>query len=538
MEMNLFSNYDRNGLGSPWNLADCSFQVKWKLPSISELKAFSFRHKTSTRLIQETRNPHSQMHVMSSPGRIRILCGAIQVEMSSVFQLCSGRLPASIAVIRISGPKAEWAAVQLSRRSTPPLPRRVVLTPLFHPETRNKIDPSCLMISFPAPKSFTGEDVVELQVHGSPVIVSELFHSLRFLGLEEAGPGEFTRRAFRNGKMDLTQAEGLADLLSARTRVQKQLALSQIEGGIRERLERIRKQIIQILSNLEAIIDFGEDEEDVDEEKIARLTEPLFDQIAREMEMHLTRSRRGEMIRDGVRVAIAGEPNAGKSSLLNAFADRDVAIVSGIPGTTRDILEVAVDYNGVPLLLADTAGLRDSQDEIEREGIARARKRISNSEVVLVVIDSTQATWPEFDFSGHRSILVLNKWDALSIEQKKAALIRGENLVRKHSMYGFVTTTCLPNQSDIESLQEMLGKLSLEMIGSFDAPHGMILTRERHRVHIENSLEHLHRAQNMTDLVLKCEEIRITAREIGSITGFIDIEEVLDTLFKDFCIGK
>jgi tRNA modification GTPase len=376
-----------------------------------------------------------------------------------------------------------------------------------------------LLLWFPAPASATGEDVAELHLHGSRAVLAAVARALRGLGLRLAEPGEFTRRAFLAGKLDLTQAEAVADLVAAETEAQRRQALRQLDGGLGRLYRDWAQRLTRCLAHLEAVIDFPD--EDLPPE-IEGEIEGEVGALAAAIERHLADGHRGERLRDGIMVAIVGPPNAGKSSLLNRIARRDAAIVSPIAGTTRDVIEVAIDLQGYPVVLADTAGLRDSADPIEREGLFRARRRAAEADVRLFVFDARHpaeaqgaAAWP-----AGETILVANKIDLLP--NGRGALPGGALLVSALTDDG------------IDALLSALGAAVAEGYQSA-AP---ALTRARHRDALEEAAAALNRARAMPFAELRAEDLRLAWRSLGRITGKVDVEDLLKVIFGDFCIGK
>jgi tRNA modification GTPase len=375
-----------------------------------------------------------------------------------------------------------------------------------------------LVLWFPAPKSVTGEDVAELHLHGSRGVLAAVMAALGRLGLRLAEPGEFTRRAFLNGKLDLTQAEAVADLAAAETEAQRRQALRQLDGRLGEIYRGWGERLLRLLAHLEAAIDFPDEElpPAIDAE-VAEGSERL----AEEIERHLADGHRGERLRDGIAVAIVGPPNAGKSSLLNQLARREAAITSPIAGTTRDVIEVAIDLAGYPVVLADTAGLRDSADIIEREGLRRALKRAEEAELRLFVVDACRsedasgaAAWP-----GPDTLLVANKIDLATDRDALPA--------------GAIPVSALTG----EGLPALIAALASRIEQTYDiaAP---VLTRARHREALETALAALQRSLTAGLPELRAEDLRLAWRALGRITGRVDVEDLLDVIFRDFCLGK
>jgi tRNA modification GTPase len=474
----------------------------------------------------------------------------------------SGR--AAIAVLRLSGPSAGGALARLAGRLPPP--RHARHARLHDPDTGEFLDDG-LVLWFPGPKSATGEDMAELQVHGSRAVLAALFEIFRRDGLRLAEPGEFTRRAFLNGKLDLLEAEAVADLVAAETEAQRRQAARQLRGmqgalyrGWSERLKRM-------LAHLEAAIDFPDEDLPPEiEAGIAAETQELGEEIAR----HLADGHRGERLREGIGVAILGPPNAGKSSLLNRIAQREAAITSPIPGTTRDIVEVAIDLAGLPLVLADTAGLRETSDPIEAEGLRRALARAEEAELRLFVFDAGRpedaagaSSWP-----GPDTFLVANKADLLSAGNRPSSPRKrgsracpgldpggaAEPLALDSRFRGNDDLSCpdrdlagtpagLPEGAflvsaltgaGIEALLEALGERAAEAYQS-EAP---VITRARHRAALEEALLALRRSATAALPELRAEDLRLAWRSFERITGAVDVEDLLDVIFRDFCLGK
>jgi len=423
---------------------------------------------------------------------------------------------AAIAVMRVSGPEARRAAILLAG-SLPP--RRIaVRRRIVDPQGGETLDDG-LVLWFPAPRSATGEDVVEFHLHGSRAVLAAMMQTLAGLGLRLAEPGEFTRRAFLNGKLDLLQAEAIADLTAAETEAQRRQALRQLGGELGDIYRDWRDRLTRVLAHLEAVIDFPDEDLPPEiEERILGETEALVGEIER----HLADGRRGERLRDGIEVAIVGPPNAGKSSLLNRIAQRDAAITSAVPGTTRDVIEVAIDLGGYPVVLADTAGLRDSDDPIEREGNRRAVQRAEEAEIRLFVFDAAHpahatgaAAWP-----GADTILVANKIDLVQVER----LDFPSSALKASALTG----------DGIDRLLSVLGERVAQTY-QIEAP---VLTRARHRLALEDAAAALRRSFAAWLPELRAEDLRLALRGLGRITGTVDVDDLLDIIFRDFCIGK
>ena len=446
----------------------------------------------------------------------------------TIFALSSGRPPAAIAVVRLSGPCAGAALETLVGRV--PEPRKAALVRVRDPGSNEVID-EALALWFPGPNSETGEDVAELQLHGGRAVIAAVLNALGEIeGLRPAEPGEFTRRAFENGRLDLTAVEGLADLIYAETEAQRRQAYRQLKGLLGERAETWRQRLVEALALVEARIDFS-DEADVPEDLLGpalAIARGLRDEIAQA----LAGAVRGERLRDGLVVAIAGPPNAGKSTLLNRIARREAAIVSPVAGTTRDVIEVHLDLEGYPVTLLDTAGISDSKDPVEQEGVRRARLRTSEADLVLWVEDAQAA--PEHgslpQFGGPVATwLVRNKVDLLRSKYKN------NNQTDRLSMIVFRLSAM--TGEGVGELIEALCRQAREFFGAEPS----LVTRQRHRDALQSTLAALDRglAEGETgreDIV--AEELRLAARTLGKLTGRVDVEDVLDVIFRDFCIGK
>lgn len=429
----------------------------------------------------------------------------------TIVALASGAGVAAVAVIRISGPQTRVVLENLT--GSLPVPREASLRRI------GGIDRG-LVLWFPGPASFTGEDMAELQVHGGRAVVKAIVEAvLAIEGTRLAEPGEFARRAFENGKRDLTEVEGLADLVSAETEAQRRQALAQSEGGLRRLYEGWRAELLKAQSLMEAGLDFS-DEADVADDA-TRLAGDVVEALLPRIEAHLADDS-GERLRDGFRVVIAGPPNAGKSSILNALTKRDVAIVSEEAGTTRDVIEVHLDIGGVPVIVADTAGLREGGGAVESEGIRRAVSRAEAADLVLWIVDAAAPDTEAAPRFGDVPVLtVTNKSDLVSESGRGSSS----------------GLTMSANTGDgLEALIAELGRRASEGI---DVQGAAPITRTRHRVELVSVRDALKRFVNHDlDAELRAEELRIAAHHLGRLTGRIDVEEVLGAIFSEFCIGK
>ena len=400
-----------------------------------------------------------------------------------------------------------------------PTARRPTLASLQDPSTGEPLD-SALLIYFPAPGSSTGEDVLEIQHHGGVAVVRSLTEALGAMPeLRPAEAGEFSRRAFLAGRLDLTAAEGLADLIDATSAAQARAALRQMEGALGRVYDDWRRRLLRSLALLEAEIDFAA-EEDVPDALWAEVA-PDFGTLLEAIRGHLDDGRRGERLRAGLAIAVIGDPNVGKSSLVNALARREVAIVTPFAGTTRDVIEVALDLEGLPVTLMDTAGLRESADPIEREGVARARFRAASADLRLLVLDDPED--PRMVEAGDPATLrVLNKLD------------RHGGAVLPEGVIGVSATTG-------EGLESLVAAFAARARSLLPGADEVLLTRARHRTALTDAAAALERALELGvagDLGLLAEEVRLAARALGRITGAFGVEDILDLIFAEFCIGK
>ncbi len=440
----------------------------------------------------------------------------------TLFALASAPGRAGVAVVRLSGPRAGVALAALIAPTALPAPRVATLHTLVDPVTKALVD-KALILRFPAPQSFTGEDVVEIHVHGGRAVLAALTEALRAEGLRVAEPGEFTRRAFMNGKLDLTEAEAIADLVDAETAAQHRQALRQMEGALGKRANGWAERLTQALARLEAALDFAE------EEGVPTGLEQFAQEESRalhaEMSVHLADHHRGERLREGFVVALIGPPNAGKSSLLNALARREAAIVAPTPGTTRDVIEASLDLDGYPVTFADTAGLCPSEDPVESEGVRRALAKAQNADLKVLVFDGTLG--PDRDpatlaLRDESSLVVLNKVDLVG-QPLPSPVPHGALWISATTGFG-------------------LPELTRRIVDILDMRYGMtgasVLTRARHRAALEECCTHLGRLQETRPPELMAEDLRLALRALGRLTGRVDAEAILDVIFREFCVGK
>jgi len=438
----------------------------------------------------------------------------------TIYALASGAGRAGVAVWRLSGEGSGAALQALTGRPLPP-PRRATRA-VLRDAAGETIDDG-LALWFPAPRSFTGEAVVELQLHGGRAVARALAAALAGLGLRPAEPGEFSRRAFLAGKIDLTQAEAIADLVEAETAAQRRQALRQMEGGLVRQIEAWRARLVAIAARLEAVIDFAEEE--LPEDLLERI-EADAAALTADLAAHLADGGRGEAVRDGIEITLVGAPNAGKSSLLNRLAGREAAIVSAEAGTTRDVIEVHLDLGGWPAILADTAGLREAEAAIEAEGVRRALRRAERADLKLAVFDASQA--PALDAA---TLAMVD--DATLVVLNKSDLVTGPLPER---VAGRPTVAVSARQGDgIEALLDRLAQDLERRLAGGAAP---LLTRARHRAAAEAARQALAGWSARGDLGLAAEAVRAAAAALGRITGRVETEELLDAIFSEFCLGK
>ena len=433
--------------------------------------------------------------------------------METIFALSSGAPPSGVAVIRISGPRTQFVVETMC--GDLPLARVASLRKINHPETGEMLDEGvCLW--FPGPASFTGEDSGELQVHGGPAVVRAVLEALGGLAdVRMAEAGEFSRRAFENGRIDLTEVEGLADLIVAQTEAQRRQAVAQAGGVLRERLEGWRERIVGLRALVEAGFDFAEEEDvpkDVGADVWAKAVE-----LAAEVRQRLDDGRCGEIVREGFQVVLMGPPNAGKSSLLNALAGREAAIVTDEAGTTRDLIEVHLDLEGWAVTVVDTAGMREAEGVVEREGMRRARERAGQADLVIWLwpVDEGAADGLPDDING--PVLVLRSKDDAGRFGKQGISVRGK-----------------------DGLDGLLGELRVRLSARLGGDEWSGVSRTRHRDHLERCAACLDEAGRGEALApeLRAELLRRAGDWIGRLTGRIEADDLLDVIFREFCVGK
>ena len=441
----------------------------------------------------------------------------------NIYALSSGRGPSGIAIIRISGSETLKICQNLTK-SKDIKSNEVNFCKFYDPNNGNVIDPEALLLWFPGPNSYTGEDLAELQIHGSNAVINAL---LRVLSEQKncrlAEPGEFTKIAFQNDKIDLLKAESIGDLIHSETELQRQQAVKLVQGNASKYYNDLREKIIKSLAFIEAKIDFAE--EDLPE-KVLKEAHKSIKEIHAEISKIIEDNKVGEKIRDGFRVSITGEVNAGKSSLLNLLSKREVAIVSDEAGTTRDVIETYLNLDGYPVILADTAGIRAAKNEIEKKGISLALGKSKEADLNIVVIDnSSKKINKEIqNIINEDTIVLLNKSDLSDNQNHK-----------------FDVDTILVSVKNNKNIDKLINLVKAKLSKKFSSKYSALITRERHRVKLNDCLKEISKflqKDQSKDLELAAEDLRMATRHLGSIVGKVDVEEILGSIFKDFCIGK
>jgi len=440
---------------------------------------------------------------------------------NTIYAPCSPVQKSGIIVVRVSGSDVKKVITNLN--CTKLHTRHATLTKIYHPKTKKTID-RCIAVYYEGPNSFTGEDTLELNIHGGRAVLDLTLNALSSIeNLRIAEPGEFSMRAFLNKKMDLTEVEGLQDLINANTEAQHKQALKQTSGELKEIYEKWRDLLLEILGNIEAYIDFPDEDIPPNLEKNIK---QKISYLILEIEKHLESSKRGEKLIDGLYIAILGATNAGKSSLINKISQKDLSIVSSIEGTTRDVIEINLDIAGYPVTIADTAGLRKSNNEIENEGIKRSIDRARKSDLKLLILDGSKEN-PEKEvmrFADSNSIIIINKTDLVKFNPPK--IINGHKALH----------ISIKDNIGIDILIEEITSFTKNFFeNSNDTP---LLTKQRYKENLLKCLECLRNLNLNTDIVLTAEELRMAANYLGRITGIIDVESVLGKIFSSFCIGK
>ena len=447
------------------------------------------------------------------------------MDNKTIYALSTVFGKSGVAVIRISGAKAFDVISQMTDLDVSKIvSRKMYLTKFYNPVSRETLDNS-LLVAFKSPASFTGEDTVEINCHGSKAVIRSFLAALSALpDFRLAEPGEFSRRSFYNGKMDLTEADGLADLIDAETSLQQKVALQQMGGNLFNLYNDWRSRLVSILSYIEAYIDFPD--ENIPEDTVFKIENGVF-KISEEIEKHIQDNKIEERLRDGFKVVIAGPTNAGKSSLINAIVKRNVAIVSDIAGTTRDVIETYVDIQGFPVIFSDTAGLRETSDEIEQIGVKLAKDKIAEADFCLFMFDAAVDT-PEI-FSEYLNkievpyLFVANKMDKIN-EAEKADLIKNG-----------CALISAKESKNISVITETIYKTFQDM---YEKGTAQLITRQRYKEALGECLQNLSRFNLHKEIELAAEDIRLACRAIGKITGQVEVDEILDKIFSSFCIGK
>ena len=442
----------------------------------------------------------------------------------TIYALSSGPGVSGIAVIRISGSKVK-EIVKLITNSQLPKPKQATLKKFNKINNFELIDEG-ILIWFPGPGSYTGEDMAEIHVHGSIAVVRAILDQLsKIENCRLAEPGEFTKIAFQNEKINLLKAESISDLISAETEIQRQQAVKIMSGKSSEKFNSLREKLLKILSNVEAKIDFPE--EDLPDDVIENIKNDS-EKIRLEIEKILNDQNVGERIREGLKIAIIGPANAGKSSLLNHLSNRDVAIVSEIAGTTRDVIEAHLNLDGYPVVISDTAGIRESQNEIEKKGIKLALKRAEDADLNIIVIEPKSVNFTGFlnDLVSEKSIIVINKID-----------LGYKDISQQIEKFSPIFLS-IKNETNLD---ELINRIKGKLKNRFVSSNETLITRERHRQSLEacvQNLKHFEEKNSQEDFDKAAEDLRLATRHLGMIVGKVDVEEILGSIFSDFCIGK
>ncbi|MDA7442236.1 tRNA uridine-5-carboxymethylaminomethyl(34) synthesis GTPase MnmE [Candidatus Pelagibacter ubique] len=442
----------------------------------------------------------------------------------TIYALSTGPGISGIAIVRVSGEDTK-KVIKLLTGAVIPEPRVATLRKINKINTSELIDEG-ILLWFPGPESYTGEDMAEFHIHGSKAVIDALHHSIsKIENCRLAEAGEFTKLAFQNGKINLLKAESIADLISAETEIQRQQAIKIMNGKSADKFNSLREKLLKILSHVEAKIDFPDEDLPKD---ILKNIKKISNEVVLNIKKILDDQKVGERIREGFKIAIIGPTNAGKSSLLNHLSNRDAAIVSEIAGTTRDVIETHLNIDGYPVVVSDTAGIRDSKNEIEKKGIKLALDKAENADLKLIVIDAKS-----IDFKGvlkelmdENAILVVNKSDLLK-----------EDLNFEIKNYEHVLISVKNNLN----LEDLILKIKNKLKNKFITSEDILITRERHRQHLEQSLNYLKNFEEKNeaeDFDKAAEDLRLATRHLGMIVGKVDVEEILGSIFNDFCIGK
>ncbi len=441
----------------------------------------------------------------------------------NIYALSSGRGPSGIAIVRVSGKDTLKICKNLTKLKAINS-NEVNYCKFYDPKIDKVIDPEALLLWFPKPNSYTGDDLAEFQVHGSNAVINALLKALSEQdNCRLAEPGEFTKIAFQNNKIDLLKAESIGDLIHAETDLQREQAVKLVQGNASNYYNGLREKLIKSLSYIEAKIDFAEDDLP---EKVLKEVQNSIKKIHRDIHKIIEDNKIGEKIRDGFRVSITGEVNAGKSSLLNLLAKRDVAIVSDEAGTTRDVIETYLNIDGYPVILADTAGIRDTKNEVEKKGISLALGKSKEADLNIVVIDNSSKS--------------INN-EIKKIINKDTIVLLNKSDVQDNQNHKFDAETVLASVKENKNIDKLIKSIKDKLSKKFMSSKSVLITRERHRLKLNECLKEidnfLKKDQNK-DLELAAEDLRMATRHLGSIVGKVDVEEILGSIFKDFCIGK
>ena len=442
----------------------------------------------------------------------------------TIFALSSGPGVSGVAIIRVSGSETKNVIRALTKKDLP-APRVATLRKINKINTSELIDEG-IILWFPGPESYTGEDMAEIQVHGSKAVIEAIHSSISNIeNCRLAEPGEFTKLAFQNGKINLLKAESIADLISSETEIQRQQAIKIMNGKSADQFNLLREKLLKILSHVEAKIDFPD--EDLPN-NILNEIKKSSDEVLINIEKILNDQKVGERIREGFKIAILGPTNAGKSSLLNHLSNRDVAIVSEIAGTTRDVIETHLNIDGYPVIVSDTAGIRESKNEIEKKGIKLSLSRADEADLKLVVVDAKNLDITDVlkGLLDENAILVINKSDLLD-----------GDIDLKIKKLNHVLISIKENLN----IDKLILKIKNNLRNKFITSDDIFITRERHRQHLKQSLDHLKNFNNkneVEDFDKAAEDLRLATRYLGMIVGKVDVEEILGSIFNDFCIGK
>jgi len=447
------------------------------------------------------------------------------MDTKTIYALSTVYGKSGVAVIRISGNNALDAVRLMTNLDINSIkPRYAYFAKLTSYPEAQLLD-KCLLLYFKAPNSFNGEDIVEFQIHGSKAVISGVLDSLSNIdNFRLAEAGEFSKRAFYNGKMDLTEAEGLADLIDAETSEQQKYAIRQMDGELKNLYSGWRAELVKTLAHIEAFIDFPD--EDIPSSIMSNMKNTVF-KIEKSILEHLSSNNIGERLREGFRVVIVGPPNAGKSSLLNAIAKRDAVIVSDIAGTTRDAIDIHLDLNGYPIMFTDTAGLREAEEDIEKKGIEIAYNKIAGADLILCLFDASKDSVQIFDnlkkSFKNNTLFVANKCDKLTVEQ--CSLLEKQKCI-------------VLSAKEKQGIDVLLNTVLERIKNRFTSSSNLLITRKRYRESLQDVVDNLQNFSFDKEIELTAEDIRLAARALGKITGQVEVDEILDKIFGDFCIGK